>query len=261
MSPASLTRAVRRRVRHWADKPGWFPIQAGPAAGAQILLQGPPEGFWCDMLAGTFDAFIYESIAGRRNLRGANCWDIGAHVGYHSLIFAGLGAQVLAIEPNQYNADRLRAHLERNPALARNIRLLAVAVSDQDGEMSFVQSGDMRGDSSGSHLAAALAPLDPLVYAGCERLMVPTVRMDTLIERGERAPDLIKLDVEGAELLALRGGRKLLAEKKPLLLIEMHHICLMFHLQQLLLQLGYTLRLLDEQNAIPSRCFVIASAD
>ena len=213
------------------------------------------------MLAGTYDSFIYEAIAGRRNLRGATCWDIGAHVGYHSLIFASLGAQVLAVEPNQHNAARLRAHLERNPALAQNIRHLAAAVSDQDGEMSFVQSGDMAGQSSGSHLAAALPPLDPLVYAGCEHLMVPTVRMDTLIARGEPAPDVIKMDIEGAELLALRGGRKLLAEKKPLLLIEVHHICLMLELQQLFSQVGYTARILDEQHASPSRCFIMASAD
>jgi hypothetical protein len=91
--------------------------------------------------------------------------------------------------------------------------------------------------------------------------MVPAVRMDSLIDRGERAPDVIKIDVEGAELLVLRGGRKLLVEKKPLLLIEVHHICLMFELQQLFPQLGYTARILDEQNASPSRCFIMASAD
>ena len=260
-SPASLTWAVRRRARHWLDKPAWFPITAGPAAGAQLLLPGRPEGFWGAMLAGTYDSFIYEAIAGQRNLRGASCWDVGAHVGYHSLGFAGLGAQVLAMEPNQHNSARLRAHLERNPALAHNIRHLAVAVSDRDGEMSFVQSGDIAGESSGSHLAAALAPLDQRVYAACELLMVPVVRMDSLIERGERAPDVIKIDIEGAELLALRGGRKLLAEKKPLLLIEVHHICLMFELQQLFRELGYTVRILDEQNASPSRCFIMASAN
>jgi FkbM family methyltransferase len=259
-SPASLTRGVRARVRKWTDKPGWFPIQAGPAAGAQLLLPGAPEGFWRQMIAGTYDAFIYEAIAGRRNLRDATCWDIGAHVGYHSLVFAGLGAQVLAIEPNQHNAARLQAHLERNPALARKIRHLAVAVSDQDGEMAFVQSADMMGGSCGSHLAAALPPLHPGVYAGNERLMVPAVRMDSLIDRGERAPDVIKMDVEGAELLALQGARKLLAEKKPVLLIEVHHICLMFYLQQFLLPLGYATRILDEQNASPSRCFIMASA-
>ncbi len=260
-SPASLTRALRRRLRGRADKLAWTPIQAGPAAGAELFLPANLEGFWAQIRAGTYDAFIYDAFAGRRNWRDSVCWDIGAHVGYHSLVLAGLGARVLAFEPNQHNAARLRAHRERNPALARNIRHLAVAVSDQDGEMSFVQSADMTGGSSGSHLAAALPPLEPAVYAGSERVVVPTVRMDTLIARGEPAPDLIKIDVEGAEVLALCGAAKLLAEKKPLLLIEVHHICLMFYLQQMLLPLGYATRLLDEQNASPSRCFIMASVD
>ena len=211
------------------------------------------------MLAGTYDAFIYDALAVRGNLRDRVCWDVGAHVGYHSLVFASLGAQVVAFEPNQHNAARLRAHLERNPALARNIRHLAVAVSDQDGEMAFVHCGGLTGESSGSHLVAGLPPLEPKLYAGYERVLVPAARMDSLIARGERAPDVIKMDIEGAEILALQGGHKLLAEKKPLLLIEVHHICLMFHLQQLLLQLGYSTRILDEQNASSSRCFIMAS--
>jgi hypothetical protein len=91
--------------------------------------------------------------------------------------------------------------------------------------------------------------------------MVPAVRMDSLIGRGERAPDVIKIDIEGGEFLALQGGRKLLVEKKPLLFIEVHHICLMFELQRLFPQLGYTARILDEQNSSPSRCFIMASAD
>jgi len=260
-SPASLTRAIHRRIRARMDKPGWFAIQAGPAAGAQLLLPGPPEAFWSEMLAGTYDSFILEAITGRRTLRDAVCWDIGAHVGYHSLVFSSLGAQVLAFEPNRHNAACLKANLERNPALARNIRHLAMAVSDQDGEMAFIQSADTKGGSSGSHLAAALPPFAPNVYADSERVMVPTVRLDSLIERGERVPDIIKLDIEGGEVLALQGARKLLSTKAPMLLIEVHHICLMLHLEENLLQAGYTTRILDEQNASPSRCFVMASKD
>lgn len=213
------------------------------------------------MLAGTYDAFVFDAITARRNLKDAVCWDIGAHVGYHSLVFASMGAQVLAFEPNQHNAVRLRANVERNPALARNIRQLGVAVSDQDGEAAFVQSGDMLGESCGSHLAAALPPLNPVGYIRCERVMVSAVRLDSLIARGERAPDVIKIDVEGAEVLALHGARKLLAEKMPLLFVEVHHICLMFHLQKLLLELGYATQILDEQNATSSRCFIMAAAD
>ena len=182
--------------------PPGTPSRRGPPPAPRLLLPGAPEGFWSQMLAGTYDAFIYDALAGRGNLRDRVCWDVGAHVGYHSLVFASLGAQVVAIEPNQHNAARLRAHLERNPALARNIRHLAVAVSDQDGEMAFVHCGGLTGESSGSHLVAGLPPLEPKLYAGYERVLVPAARMDSLIARGERAPDVIKMDIEGAEILS-----------------------------------------------------------
>ncbi len=252
--------ALRRGARKWTERLIWLPIQAGPAAGTQLLVPAGPKAFWSEMLAGTYDAFIYEAL-GKRNLRDAICWDIGAHIGYHSLTFASLGANVLAFEPNPHNVERLRAHLERNPTLARNIRPMVMAVSDRDGEVAFVQSGDMMGESSGSHMAAALAPLAPANYANCERTVVSAVRMDSLIALGERAPEVIKIDIEGAEFLALQGASRLLAEKKPLLLIEVHHILLMFQLQQLLSQCGYSVHLLDEQNASPSRCFIMAAAD
>ena len=258
---AGLDPAIQRRIRERLDKPAWFAIQAGPAAGAWIFLSGTSEGGWDPFVAGTHDAFIFDAILKRKNLRDAVCWDIGAHFGYHSLAFSSLGAQVLAFEPNAHNAARLQSHLQRNPNLGRSIRHLTVAVSDQDGEMLFVQSADMKGGSSGSHLAAGLPPLNPSVYAGNERLMVSTVRMDSLIDRGERVPDIIKIDVEGSEVLVVSGGLKLLAKNKPILLIEVHHICLMLELQQLLLPLGYSVRLVDRQNASPSRCFIMATAD
>ena len=259
-SPASLLRALHRRWQEWDDKPGWVTVRSGPAAGSQILLPEIYEGAWREMLEGTFDAFLYEAISSQMQLRGAICWDVGAHVGYHSLGFASLGAQVLAFEPNRHSAHRFRLHQEKNPALARNIRCMQVAVSDRDGEMAFIQSPSMLGGSTGSHLAEALPPSRKETYLDFERVIVPTVRLDTLIERGEKPPDVIKMDVEGAEFLALQGGRKMLGEKKPFLLIEVHHICLMFHLQKLLLDLGYVTRILNEQNASASRCFISGRA-
>jgi hypothetical protein len=126
--------------------------------------------------------------------------------------------------------------------------------------MTFVESGDLKCSSSGSHLASATPPLEGKHYRTFEHRTVPTVRIDSLIAKGEKAPDVIKIDIEGAEYLALKGGSKLLAEKKPLLLLEVHHICLMFNIQRFLLELGYTTTLLDEANAVPSRCFMMAKA-
>jgi len=241
-------------------KPGWFKVQAGPLSGAELLLPSATEGAWKEMVEGTFDAFLYEALDKKCPVRGAICWDVGAHFGYHSLALAALGAKVLAFEPNRSNAERLLANLGRNPNIAEHVRQLGVAVSDQDGEMTFIESADLKGSSSGSHLASATPPLEKKHYRSFEYRTVPTARIDTLVAKGEKAPDILKIDIEGAEYLALKGGRKLLSEKKPLLLLEVHHICLMFHIQRLLLELGYTTTLLDEANAVPSRCFMMATA-
>lgn len=223
------------------------------------MLPSATEGAWHEVVAGTFDAFLYDALRREMPVRGLVCWDIGAHFGYHSLALAALGAEVVAFEPNQYNAARLRANLERNPAIATRVRHLELAISDQDGDMVFVESGDLKGSSSGSHLEGATPPLEQQHYTSFQNRTVPTARIDTLIAKGEKAPDIVKIDIEGAECLALHGARKLLSEKKPLLLLEVHHICLMFHVQRILLQSGYTTTLLDEANAVGSRCFMMAT--
>lgn len=256
-SPGSLTRALSRRYQNWRAKPAWHTVRSGPIAGAQLFLSRTDEGAWKEMVEGTFDLFFYEELQKRRDLKGAVCWDIGAHIGYHSLGFAALGADVVAFEPNEHNAKLLRMHLERNANLGERIRHLAVALADRDGEMTFVQSSDLSGASSGSHLDAGLQPLES--YPGFDRVRVPVVRIDTLIEeRGERKPDVLKIDVEGNEALVLRGGQKLLTNHKPVLLIEVHHIRLMFEVQELLLRYGYDIKLLDEDHGTASRCFIMA---
>jgi len=88
---------------------------------------------------------------------------------------------------------------------------------------------------------------------------VPAIQLDTFLQGAdEPAPDVIKIDVEGAELQVLEGGRRLLAEHRPLLLMEIHHICQMFGVKNLLHSLGYQLSILDEARATPSRCFLLA---
>jgi FkbM family methyltransferase len=239
--------------------PGWFTVKMGPAAGAELFLPHSEEGFWLEMVEGGFDKFLYDALRNVRNLSESRVWDIGAHFGYHTLGFAAQGAEVVAFEPNRMNAERLKMHLARNSKLAPRVKLLEVAVSDVDGETVFVQSSDMGGASSGSHLAGATTPLASHQYGAFEQTKVQTVRMDTLIAKGEQPPDVLKIDIEGAEVMALKGGLELLKRHKPILLMEVHHICLMMEIQHLLDKLGYQVQLLDKENAAPSRCFIIAT--
>lgn len=256
-SPETFTRAVKQRLDARKLKAGWTSVQDGVLKGAELLL--PPEGtVWQEMIEGHYDQFLFDALGNRVNPKGKMFWDIGAHVGYHSLAFAALGADVLAFEPNAANVERLDLNVKRNQKLAPRIRRMAVAVSDSEGQISFRQSDELRGESMGGYVDRALPPLSEEAYATFHSTTVPTVTIDALIGRGERAPDILKVDVEGAEELVLQGGRKFLSEKSPVVLMEIHHICLMFSIQKLLLDWGYSTRILDKENASPSRCFIVA---
>ena len=258
-SPASLTRAVSRRWARWTMRPRWHRVQAGPLAGAELCFDSLRQTAWREMVAGNFDAFLHEELQARINVTDKVCWDVGAHFGYHSLMLAACGAQVVAFEPNVHNAARLRQNLARNPALAARIRVRNEALSDRAGTLEFVESADLDETSSGSHLAAATTPSDGAGYENFQRVTVPCARVDDLLTAGEKPPAVMKIDVEGAELLTLTGARETLRQHRPLLLIEVHHIHLMFHLRPLLEECGYRLELAEGAPPEPSRCFVVAS--
>ena len=137
--------------------PQWLVVSGGPLQGHYMLLNLSASVLWQkEMLEGNYDAFIYNELSKLVPIEGATVWDVGAHIGYHSLAFAalvGASGHVVAFEPNPYNVDRFRQHLERNPELDKRITLMTCAMSSIDGEENFVFSSEIdNGRSSGSHL-------------------------------------------------------------------------------------------------------------
>lgn len=71
----------------------------------------------------------------------------------------GQGGRVVSYEPNKFNRQRFQGHLERNPELAKRIRLEPLAMVDRAGELTFrVAEFIESGESSGSDLTAAQQP-------------------------------------------------------------------------------------------------------
>ena len=141
-------------------------------------------------------------------------WDIGANVGYFTLVAATAlnhRGRIVAFEPGQNAYARLTENLALNPY--RNIQTFPVAVADREGEAVLHLDGDIADTS------ASLYPAGP-VQAGCE--ICRTVALDHFL-RAENlpAPDLIKLDAEGAELAVLQGAHQLINDAPPLWLMEM----------------------------------------
>jgi FkbM family methyltransferase len=263
MSPREFTHAVLRRFGTARDVAArWNTIGAGPLRGAQLFLAPEAVDTWRAMVAGEHDDFLFAAAASCRPLQGAVFWDIGAHIGYHSLAFAALAGpdgRVIAFEPNPANLARLDMHLARNPQLSSRITVTPVAVSEATGHAEFRFSDHIEsGLSSGGHLSTACAPNEAASYTMFRSTQVETVSVDELVHvRGLPAPDVMKIDVEGAESGVLRGGRQVISSRRPVLLIEVHHILQMVEVKDLLADFGYGMEVLDREHASPGRCFVL----
>jgi FkbM family methyltransferase len=158
-------------------------------------------------------------------LRGVEVFvDVGASLGQYTYFGDQNmhGGRIFAVE-----ADPLRFEgLERNCrrwASASDNELIAVqgAASDQDGEIAFyttntnISGGLFRHDVSRAVLeSAGLEELD------WQEIVVNAFRLDTLL--ADCSPDLIKVDVEGAELRVLKGATKILKAGRARFLIELH---------------------------------------
>lgn len=154
-------------------------------------------------------------------------YDVGANLGlYARYLVATLGAgQVVSFEPVPENRALLASNL-RLGKIEDRVTVLPMALADEDGEAEF-QLDDMQsasgtlskvtdGEASVGRQNLGLAPLTT---------RVPVRRLDTVIaEAGLRPPAVIKVDVEGAEGLFLRGAANLLREHRPHLLVELHGV-------------------------------------
>lgn len=149
--------------------------------------------------------------------------DVGAHVGRWALRLASKASKVVAVEANPATAAVLRAHIALNDV--ENVDVVQVAAWDSRTRLSL---GDPNGKVTGGSTRVGegddvdAAPLDDVL--------------------SDIDPDLVKLDVEGADLHALRGMRDTLARCKPVLFIEDHSIYGYYELadlKALLAELGY----------------------
>jgi FkbM family methyltransferase len=134
--------------------------------------------------------------------------DIGANVGYYSLLAAELvgdTGEVLSVEASPAIFDLLRDNLLRNPRLNPRVRAVNVAAAEQPGTLRFF---DALGGNLGT--SSTVAPTDKH-GTGVE---VQAVSVSALIADPGRVK-LIKIDVEGDELACLRGLRPTLHEMLP----------------------------------------------
>ena len=199
-------------------------FSSGHPFAAEFSFEGRRIRFWCDLRNSlareVFFLGMYEpqeTLLLPALLRaGDTCVDVGAHWGYFSLLAGarvGGTGQVLAIEAD----PRVFATLRRTLALNPSLRVEAVQVAAAAERGTLVLNGfDERGDNWGISSVAT--------SQGGARFDVAAEPLDALMEaHGVRDVGLLKMDIEGAEVLALRGADRLLRGKHiRTLLLELH---------------------------------------
>ena len=142
--------------------------------------------------------------------------DIGANMGLYTLFAAhrvGESGYVLAIEPSRREMQMLKDNVEQNAL--RNVNSYPMALSDQGAEVELLVASLQ---NSGHNTLGAFGYNTALDHK--ER--VRTVRLDELVQSEKRdRVDVIKMDIEGAELAALRGAGDTIERYRPVVLVEL----------------------------------------
>lgn len=145
---------------------------------------------------------------------GGTMLDLGAHVGTYALHAAravGASGAVVAFEPVPTNAARLRENVALNGFT--QVEVIEAAVSDAAGRATF-SAVDVAGESGWGSLVIDASDVT-------RALDVEVVTLDAFAAaRGLARVDLIKLDIQGSELQALRGAEQMLRTSRPAILCE-----------------------------------------
>ncbi|MEZ0266952.1 MAG: FkbM family methyltransferase [Phycisphaerae bacterium] len=163
------------------------------------------ESNWDDLLQTAFTA----EIKGKRRF-----FDVGANWGFYVLLagkYRDKGCEVVAFEPHPQSAAELQTQVVLN-GMSGDTRVVQAAVSDTVGTIEFADTG--------SAIGQMIASVDK-DKLGQRMLKVPTMTLDGAAEQFGM-PDLVKLDVEGAENLVMAGATKVFTEGRPTLLVEIH---------------------------------------
>jgi FkbM family methyltransferase len=187
----------------------WSHVVLGPLRGARFAMPALERPAYA---LGTYERHVVSAMR-THVVAGATAYDIGAHVGYLTLVLSrivGPSGTVFAFEPDPRNREVLARNLAMNGA--RNVELSPLAVSEVSGMISFAT---FPGYSTVGHLANAETPSD------AEVISVGATTIDEFIfQAGHPAPSLVKIDVEGAEDKVLRGATETLARIRPTIICE-----------------------------------------
>ncbi len=188
-------------------------IAAGALAGARMTLNLQTEK---DYWLGTYETNLQTAIQALVQ-PGWVAYDVGANIGYISLLLAravGEKGRVFSFEALPSNLSRLRANLALNHLGDRVVVIEGAVAATAESVRFLVGPSGAMGKVAGSAGRS---------YPERDALEVPGIVLDDFVyQDGHPPPQVVKMDIEGGEVLALRGMARLLAECRPLVLMELH---------------------------------------
>lgn len=198
------------------------------------IVGSSDHGCWL----GTYEApkrRRYEDFVGP----GMVAYDVGAHVGYYTLLsstLVGATGRVVAFEPLPDNIDFLKRHIGLNGL--ENVQLVEAAVAERDTSMTF-----------------NVAPSRSMGFLTDDgSLQVTVVSLDNCISQKKfPIPQVIKIDVEGAEARVLKGATELITSHQPVVFLATHGEDAHQESLALLRIWGYTFESLDGVSIDQSR--------
>jgi len=188
-------------------------VAAGGVAGMKMLLDLQLEK---DYWLGTYETDLQTAVDDLIQ-PGWVAYDVGANIGYVSLLLAeklGDAGKIFAFEALPDNLARLRTHIEINELASRVIVIPGAVTATSEpvrflvgpsGAMGKVEGSAGRSEGHRESIEVSGIALDDFVYHG-----------------GNPIPQVVKMDIEGGEVLALQGMLHLLSEAHPLILLELH---------------------------------------
>ncbi|HRK37716.1 MAG TPA: FkbM family methyltransferase [Burkholderiaceae bacterium] len=142
--------------------------------------------------------------------------DIGANCGWYSLALAKAYPDMVvhACEPIAKTHAILQTNVEHNQL--HNIQTHQIGFSNREGQLQFLYTPTCSGATSLIHAGQPVQDISALQSIDC-----PCTTLDKFCDSHDLAPQLIKCDVEGAELQVIQGGQRILQAYKPVVLVEL----------------------------------------
>lgn len=219
MDPSLLHRTVSTLVSSYPINRGKFRLRKITSPwlvgklpyGSWVRCSGVVDAEW-NFLQGSGKEEITSNFVRAFLSPGSIFVDVGANIGYFTLLAGKLGARVVAYEPTPSVFTRLKENIALNAVRAE---LVHAAVMDRAMTLPLYHSAD---DPEANNLFGE----------GHSPVLVPAVSLDDdLHARGIDHVDLLKIDAEGAEPFVLDGAKRLLSSPNPpVIILEVNPVSL-----------------------------------